>query len=79
MTQESDKIRREYSAHFQKPSQEEHHCQQHTTPGFDYYIPEPDYYNLDIKLKQYKKYQNPNVYLPPPPATEDLRRWHGRG
>ena len=24
-------------------------------------------------------YQNPNVYLPPPPDTDDLGRWHGRG
>ena len=78
MTQESARIRCEYSTHFQKLSQEEHHYQQHTTPGFDYYIPEPDYYNSDTKPKQYKKYQNPNIYLPPLPSTEDLRRWHGR-
>ena len=42
-------------------------------PGLEYYIPEPEYYNLDTRPKQYKTYQNLNVYLPPPPATEDLR------
>ena len=25
------------------------------------------------------KHQNPNVYFPPPPDTDDLRRWHCRG
>ena len=25
------------------------------------------------------KHQNLNVCLPPPPDTNDLRRWHGRG
>ena len=47
--------------------------------GFNHYIPEPDYYNSDTRPKQYKKYQNPNMYLPPPPDTDDLRRWYGRG
>ena len=42
-------------------------------------MPEPEYYNSDTGPKQYQRYQNPNVYLPPPPSTEDLRRWHGRG
>ena len=77
--QESDRIRCEYSAHFQKPSPEEHHYQQHSMPAYNYYIPEPDSYNSDKKPKQYKQYQNPYIYLPPPPATENLRRWHGRG
>ena len=34
---------------------------------------------IQTRPKQYKTYQNPNVYLPPPPDTEDLRRWHSRG
>ena len=36
--------------------------------------PEPKYYNSDTRPKKYKKCQNPNVYLPPPLDTEDLRR-----
>ena len=68
-----------YSAHFVKSTDQEYKSQNNTTRGLDYYIPEPEYYNLDTRPKQYKTYQNPNVYLPPPPDTDDLRRWHGRG
>ena len=46
-------------------------------PGLEYHIPEPKYYNLDTQPKQYQRYQNLNVYLPPLPSTEDLCRWHG--
>ena len=74
---ESDHIHREYSAHFQKSADQEDNSQNNTTPGLDYYIPEPEYYNLDTK--QYKTYQNPNVSLPLLPDTDDLRRWHDRG
>ena len=56
----------------------EYNTKNNTTPGLDYYIPEPEYYNLDTRPKQYKTYQNLNVYLSPPPDTDDLRRWHGR-
>ena len=78
-TTESDQIHREYSAHFAKSTDQESNSQINTTPGLDYYIPEPEYYNSDTRPKQYKTYQNLNVYLPPPPDTNDLRRWHGRG
>ena len=78
-TAESDQICWEYSAHFAKSTDLECNSQNHTTPGLDYYIPEPEYYILDTRPKQYKAYQNPNVYLPPPPDTDDLRRWLGRG
>ena len=64
---------------FEKSTDKEYYSQYNTTPGCDYYIPEPEYYNLDTRPKQYKTYQNLNVYLPPPPDTDDLRRWHGRG
>ena len=71
---ESDQIRWEYSIHFEKSMDQEYNSQDNTTPGLDYYIPEPEYYNLDTRPKQYKTYQNQNVYLPPPPDTDDLRR-----
>ena len=78
-TTESDRIRQEYSAHFAKSTDQEYNSHNNITPGLEYYIPEPEYYNSDTRPKQYKTYQNPNVYLLPPPATEDLRQWHGRG
>ena len=46
-------------------------------PGLEYHIPEPEYYNSDTRPKQHQRYQNPNIYLPPPPSTEDLHQWHG--
>ena len=76
---ESNQIQWEYSAHFEKSTDKEYYSQNNTTPGLDYYIPEPEYYNLHTRPKQYKTHQNPNVYLSPPPNTDDLRRWHGRG
>ena len=78
-TIESDRICWEYSTHFEKSADQEYNSQNNTTPGLGYYIPEPEYYNLDTRPKQYKTYQNLNVYLSPPPDTDDLRRWHGRG
>ena len=69
----------EYSAQFKKSTDQKYYSQNNTTPGLDYYIPEPEYYNSDTRPKQYKTHQNPNVYLPPPPDTDDLRRWHSRG
>ena len=75
-TEESDQIHREYSAHFEKVTDQEYSSQM---PGFEYYIPELEYYDLNTRPKQYQRYQNSNVYLPPPPSAEDLRRWHGRG
>ena len=76
---ESDQICQKYSAQFEKTTDQKYNSQNNTTSGLDYYIPEPEYYNLDTRPKQYKTYQNLNVYLPPPPDTDDLRRWHGRG
>ena len=49
---ESDQIQQEYSAQFEKLSDEECYSWQNTTPSFDYYIPEPEYYNSDTGLKQ---------------------------
>ena len=78
-TTESDQIHWQYSTHFVKSTDQEYNSQNNIMPGLEYYIPKPEYYNLDTRPKQYKRYQNPNVYLPPPPATKDLRQWHGRG
>ena len=72
-TTESDRIHQEYSTHFEKSTDQEYNSQNNTTPGFDYYIPEPEYYNLDTRPKQYKTYQNSDVYLPPPSDTDDLK------
>ena len=76
---ESNQIQWEYSAHFEKSTDKEYYSQNNTTPNFDYYILEPEYYNSNARPKQYKTYQNLNVYPPPQPATDDLRRWHSRG
>ena len=72
-TTESDRIHREYSSHFTKVTDQGYNPQNNRMPGLEYFIPEPEYYNLDTRPKQYKTYQNPNVYLPLPPSTEDLR------
>ena len=76
---ESNRIQLEFSAQFEKSTDQEYYSQNNTTPGLDYYIPESEYYNSDTRPKQYKTYQNLNVYLPQPLDTDDLRRWHGRG
>ena len=76
---ESNQIQWEYSAQFEKSTDKEYYSQQNTTLSFNYHIPEPECYNSDTRPKQYKTYQNPNVYLPPPPDTDDLRRWYSRG
>ena len=46
-TTESDQICQEYSAHFLKSTDQEYNSQNNITPGHDYYIPEPEYYNSD--------------------------------
>ena len=69
--EESDRIRREYSAHFEKVTDQVY------SPYLEYQILEPEYYNSNTHPKQYQRYQNLNVYLPPPPSTEDLCRWYG--
>ena len=78
-TEESDRIRHEYSAHFEKVTEQGYSPYYSTTPGLEYKIPEPEYYNSDTQPKQYQRYQNLNVYLPPSPSTEDLHTWYGRG
>ena len=80
-TEESDRIHHKYAAHFEKVTEQEYSPYDITTPGLQYQILEPEYYNSDTQPKQYQRYQNTNVYLPPPPSTEDLRTWysHGRG
>ena len=76
-TEESDRLSHEYSAHFEKVTEQGYSPYNNTMPGLEYQIPEPEYFNSDIPPNQ--RYQNPNVYLPPLPSTEDLRRWYGHG
>ena len=46
-TEESDQICREYSSHFEKVTDQGYSSQNNRTPGLEYYIPEPEYYNSD--------------------------------
>ena len=78
-TEESDRIHHKYSAHFWKVTEQGYSPYHSTTSGIEYQIPEPEYYNSGTQPKQYQRYQNPNVYLPPPPSTEDLHTWYGHG
>ena len=64
-TEESDRICHKYSAHFIKVTDQGYSSQNNRMPGLEYYIPKPEYYDSDTRLKQYQRYQNPNVYLPP--------------
>ena len=64
-TEESDQIRNEYCAHSKKVTDQAYSSQNNRTPGLEYYVPKPDYYNSDTLPKQYQRYQNLNVYLPP--------------
>ena len=61
-TEESDRIHHEYSAHFEKVTDQAYSPYHNTTQGLEYQIPKPEYYNLDTCPKQYQRYQNPNVY-----------------
>ena len=70
-TEESDRIYHEYSAHFEKVTDQGYRSQNNRTSGLEYYIPEPEYYSLDTWIEQYQRYQNSNIYLPPLPSTED--------
>ena len=63
-TEESDRIHHKYSAHFEKVTDQGYSSHNSRMPGLEYHIPEPEYYNLDTRPKQYQRYQNPNVYLP---------------
>ena len=64
-TEESNRIRHEYSAYFEKVEDQEY-SPYHTVQGVKYHIPEPDYYNTSKQPKQYQRQQNQNIYLPPP-------------
>ena len=44
-TEESDRIRCEYSAHFEKVTEQGYGPYHSTTSGIEYQIPEPEYYN----------------------------------
>ena len=78
-TEESDQIHHEYSAHFDKVTDQGYSPHNSRIPGLEYQIPELKYYNSNTRPKQYQRYQNPNVYLPPKPFTEDLHTWYSHG
>ena len=78
-TEESDRTHHEYSAHFEKVTEQDCSPYHNTTSGFEYQIPEPKYYNSNTQPKQHQRYQNPNVYLPPLPSMEDFKTWYGHG
>ena len=46
-TEESNRIHHKYSAHFEKVTEQEYSPYDITTPGLEYQIPEPEYYNSD--------------------------------
>ena len=50
-TEESDRICREYSAHFEKVTEQGYSPYHSTTPGIEYQIPKPEYYNSDTQPK----------------------------
>ena len=77
-TEESDRIRHEYSAHFKKVK-EQQYSPYHIVQGIKYMIPEPDYYHSNTQPKQNQKQQDQNVYLPPPSSIKDICTWYDRG
>ena len=76
---EDDEENWDYSAHFEKVTEQGYNPYDITTLGLEYQIPEPEYYNSDTQPAQYQRHQNLNVYLPPPQSTEDLCTWYGCG
>ena len=52
-TEESDRTHCEYSVHFEKVTEQEYSPYHGTTSGFEYQIPEPEYYNSDTRPKQH--------------------------
>ena len=46
-TEESDRICHEYSAHFEKVTDQGYSLHNSRTPGLECQIPEPEYYNSD--------------------------------
>ena len=51
-TEESDRICHEYSAHFEKVTEQEYSPYHGTESGFEYQIPELEYYYFDTHPKQ---------------------------
>ena len=78
-TEESDRICCEYSAYFEKVTEQEYSPYNGTASHLEYQIPEPEYYNSSTQQKQHQRYQNQKVYLPPPPLPKDLHTWYGHG
>ena len=50
-TEESDQIRHQYSAHFEKVTDQGYSSQNNRTPGFEHYIPEPECYCHGLKIR----------------------------
>ena len=46
-TEECDRIHHEYCAHFEKVTEQGYNPYHSTTPGLEYQIPAPEYYNSD--------------------------------
>ena len=78
-TEESDRIHHEYSAHFEKVTEQEYSPYYDTTSHLKYQIPKQEYYNSNTQQKQHQMHQNQDVYFPPPASTEDLCTWYGHG
>ena len=54
-THKSNRLRHEYSAQFQQPLQDNYYPPNNHTPGFEYHLPEPDYYSSDTRPQQHKR------------------------
>ena len=54
-TEGRDRICHEYSAHFEKVTEQKYSPYNVTTPGLEYQILEPEYYNSDTCPKQYQR------------------------
>ena len=78
-TEESDRIHRKNSAHFEKVTEQEYSPYHGTTSCLEYKIPKWEYYNSDTQQKQHQRHQIQNVYLLAPSPTEDLHTWYGHG
>ena len=78
-SEESYRIHCKYPAYFEKVTEQEYSPYHGTTSHLEYQIPKLEYYNSDTQQKQHQRHQNQNIYLPPPPSTEDLHTWYGCG
>ena len=63
-TEESDHICREYSAHFEKVTDQGYSSHNNRMPGLEYYIPEPEYYNPTKTISKVPK----SECIPPSPT-----------